>query len=125
MTRGPAERARALLGVRFRPNGRDPATGLDCAGVVGAAHDIAVDAGFAMRGGTAAGIARRIAAHGFVNIAAPESGDIVLMRTGPAQFHLGIRVDGGIVHADARIGRVVETPGAPSWPVIACWRRAG
>jgi hypothetical protein len=38
-------------------------------------------------------------------------------------MHLGVRTDQGFVHAHAGIGRVVETPGAPEWPVLAVYRR--
>jgi hypothetical protein len=44
------------------------------------------------------------------------------MRPAAEQLHLGIWTGGGIVHADARLGRVVERPGMPPWPVIGAWR---
>jgi len=28
-----------------------------------------------------------------------------------------------LVHADLGLGRVVERPGAPPWPVLGGWRR--
>jgi hypothetical protein len=39
------------------------------------------------------------------------------------QVHLAIDCGGSFVHADARLRRIVETPGNPSWPVIAVFRR--
>ena len=38
------------------------------------------------------------------------------------QLHLGILTRQGFVHADACLRRVVETPGAPSWPVAGIYR---
>jgi hypothetical protein len=38
-------------------------------------------------------------------------------------MHLGIMTDRGFVHADARLGKVVETPGLPIWPTIAVFSR--
>ena len=53
----------------------------------------------------------------------PVTGDLLMMRTGPGQLHLGIWTGAGLVHADAGLRRVVERPGAPPWPVLGCWRR--
>lgn len=50
-------------------------------------------------------------------------GDVMLMRTGPAQLHLAIRTRRGFVHADAALRRVVERRGAPEWEVLGLWRR--
>ena len=52
-----------------------------------------------------------------------QPGDLLLMRVGDEQMHLGIMTDRGFVHADARRGKVVETPGLPIWPTIAVFRR--
>lgn len=119
-------RARALVGVRFRLHGRDPATGLDCVGVVAAAlgrND--APTGYAMRGGTAAGFAGMLQAAGLAPAGEAEAGDVLLIEAGPRQFHLGIWTGLGTVHADAGLRRVVETPGWPRWPVVGAWRQAG
>jgi len=47
----------------------------------------------------------------------------MLMRVADDQLHLGIRTTAGFVHAHARIGRVVETPGQPEWPVLGFFRK--
>lgn len=116
--------ARAVVGARFRVQGRDPALGLDCVGV----------AACALR---AAGCTAVVPNHYSVRCAVlpagavpPDltgadgagAGDILLCRVSPAQLHLAVRTDSGVVHADASLRRVVERPGAPPWPVIAAWR---
>jgi lipoprotein Spr len=118
-----AARARALIGARFRLHGRDPATGLDCIGLVAWAAEAPAPTGYALRGGDPRRIAAALEAAGFVPAAAARRpGDVLLMRPGPGQLHLGILSDGGLIHADAGLGRVVERPGAPDWEIIGTWR---
>jgi hypothetical protein len=50
------------------------------------------------------------------------AGDVLLVRAGAGQDHFLILLENGFVHADARLGRVVETPGAVAWPVRSAWR---
>jgi hypothetical protein len=52
-----------------------------------------------------------------------EAGDVMLFEVASDQVHLAVRTDAGFVHAHAGIGRVVETPGIPQWPVISAYRR--
>lgn len=115
--------ARALIGVRFRAQGRDPAFGLDCVGLAAAALRAGGYAGpvperYALRTGDARGFA--VAGLAAVDGTAP--GDLLLLRPGPGQLHLAIRSADGIIHADAGLRRVVERPGAVPWPVVAAWR---
>lgn len=127
MRHDAATRARALVGTRFRAQGRDPRHGLDCLGLVIAAHRLPkgeIPGDYRLRGehrdALLAGVDRwfrRVAA------TAMRAGDVLLLDAGPGQSHLGIATGAGFVHADARIGRVVETPGAPAWPVTAVLRR--
>lgn len=119
-------RARACIGVRFRPQGRDPAYGLDCVGLIavagaGAVAAAKVPARYALRGGTADAIMAQIDAAGLRRNAVAVAGDVTLAVAGPLQFHLLLRTETGFVHADAGIGRVVEVPGAVPWPVLAHW----
>lgn len=115
-------RARAVLDVPFRLHGRDGA-GLDCVGL--AAHALRLDAptGYPLRGGEPAVVRARLDAV-LCRAEGPRvAGDLLLMRTGPGQLHLGIWTGAGLVHADAGLRRVVERPGAPPWQVLGCWRR--
>jgi len=114
--------ARALIGVPFRLHGRDPATGLDCVGVVACVLGV-VPTGYRMRQASVAPIIAGLEAAGLVRVAEPEPGDVVLVQAGPAQFHLGVMTSGGFVHACALLRRVVETPGFPAWPVVGVFRR--
>lgn len=116
------ERARALVGVRFRAHGRDPAFGLDCVGLAGAALGIDAPAGYALRTGDAAHVARALAEAGLRPVAPAEAGDLLVLRAGPGQLHLAIHGGEGIIHADARARRVVERPGPPEWPLLGAWR---
>lgn len=129
MSRGEraAERAARLIGTRFRPQGRDPALGLDCLGLIVTAHALPegeVPGDYRLRGNhldaLLAGAARRFRR---VAPAAARTGDVLVMEAGVNQLHLAIRTAAGFVHADARLGRVVETPGAPPWAVLAALRR--
>jgi len=127
-----AARARALVGTRFRLHGRDPATGLDCVGLAALALEaggvrVAVPRGYSLRGGGAGAVAA-VVDGAMVPAEGARPGDLILMRPGPGQLHLGIRTADGLVHADLGLGRVVERPGAVAWPVLGAWRageRAG
>jgi hypothetical protein len=48
---------------------------------------------------------------------------LLLLAPAGDQLHLAIRCAQGFVHAHAGIGRVVETPGEPQWPVLAVYRK--
>lgn len=120
-----ARAAERLVGTRFRLHGRDPASGLDCVGLVAAAlgvsttpvayrlrnRDISAQLGFAPAAGlveTTGGI---------------EPGDVLLVRAGPGQHHLLVAdTRGGLIHAHAGLRRVVATPGPPRWPIERHWR---
>ena len=114
---------RALVGVPFRLHGRDPVTGLDCVGVAALVFGVReVPRGYSVRTADGAGVAALIDAAGLRRVRRdPVSGDLVLVKSGPAQCHLVVMTGAGFVHADAGIGRVVETPGSLPWPVIAIW----
>ena len=113
-------RARACVGARFRLHGRDPEAGLDCVGVAAVAYALGrVPAGYALRGGRAEWIVAEALALGFAAAVIPQAGDLLLIAAGPFQHHLAVSTGNGFVHADARLRRVVETPGVPGGPVIA------
>lgn len=117
-------RARSLIGTRFRLHGRDPEHGLDCVGMIAHVFDRATEApnGYALRNSDGARwialIDKMAERRTDANAAA---GDIILMQVGPAQYHFGLFTGDGLIHADARLRRVVETLGPIQWPVIATW----
>ncbi|MHA6718796.1 peptidoglycan endopeptidase [Sphingomonas sp. RS6] len=122
--------ARAMIGVRFRPHGRDAAAGVDCVGLValalaGAGRQGAVPDDYPLHSGDAAQVAAALAAAGLVAVEAARPGDVLLYRSGPGQLHLAVQAEDGIVHADLIARRVVERPGVPPWPVIGRWRWQG
>ena len=114
-----------MIGVPFRLHGRDPVQGLDCVGVVAAAlraagHAGPMPEGYAIRCGNA----QRYAAcwAGLVEADGARPGDVLLCRVAAMHLHLAVRTDGGIVHADLGLRRVVERPGTPPWPIVSAWR---
>lgn len=126
MDNSTMDRARSCIGARFRLHGRDPATGLDCAGLAAFAAGIkSIPSGYALRGGDVAEITALIDGTGLERCSGNSPGTIQLVRAGPAQFHLIVRTENGFVHADAGLRRVVERPGLSPWPVIAGWRVEG
>jgi murein DD-endopeptidase / murein LD-carboxypeptidase len=118
-------RARACLGVRFRLHGRG-CEGLDCIGLAAHAYGLGeVPAGYALRGGDPDRIIVAIDATGLTCVAGEaRPADLLLVEAGPHQLHLAILTDRGFIHADARLRRVTEMPGAAPWPVLARWRTA-
>ena len=115
---------RDLIGVPFRLHGRDPTTGLDCVGVLAWTFgDRLVPTGYVLRQGSPDAIIDGFARAGLVPVVQVSPGDALLFQAGPAQFHLGIKTDSGVVHACALLRRVVEAPGFPHWPLIGAWRQ--
>jgi len=117
---------RDLIGVPFRLHGRDPATGLDCVGVVALALGAGtVPSGYRLRRAAPDAIIDGLEAAGLIRThGAPREGDVLLIAAGPSQFHLALRTSQGFVHACALLKRVVETPGYPE-NVIGVWRVEG
>lgn len=125
-----ATAATTLIGVSFRLHGRDPATGLDCVGLVAealrrtGALPIA-PAGYSLRALTVSGLLPFVHANGFVatGTAEPgETGDVVLVMVNPVQPHLLVTAERGFIHAHAGIGRVTFLPGVLPWQVAGAWR---
>jgi murein DD-endopeptidase / murein LD-carboxypeptidase len=119
---------RALIGVRFRPQGRSAETGLDCIGVVVMATDTdpaRVRRDYRLRGADAEAMNGEFEAHGFLRLApiAAEPGDFLVVQAGPMQVHIVLRTECGYLHADMGLRRVVEVPGPQPWPVLSAWRR--
>lgn len=121
--------AETLVGAPFRLHGRDPATGLDCVGVLAAAlYSIGRPArlpnGYTLRNRALADTSPVAELCGLCSASGEiEAGDVLICRVGPCQFHIAIAAsDGGFVHAHAGLRRVVVTPAPVPWPVIQHWR---
>jgi cell wall-associated NlpC family hydrolase len=129
-----AAAAEALVGVRFRLHGRDPASGLDCIGVFAAAmagigRPVAVPNGYALRLADLAAFRPLAAGFGLEELGGMEAagdarpGDVLIFAVGPAQFHLAIAaVEHGFVHAHAGLRRVVLGPAGGDWRTAGHWR---
>ena len=127
-----AAAAEALIDAPFRLGGRDPATGLDCVGLVACALGGAeAPAGYRLRNSDIAAHLAFAARAGFAPApGAIARGDLVLAAPGPAQHHLLVALgpgsDGGgrFVHAHAGLRRVSLHRGVLPWPEAARWRLA-
>ncbi len=109
--------AQALVGVRFRLHGRDPATGLDCVGVVATALATAgvrinhVPTGYGLCDHDRGGVMALLQAAGLHRVNAPPSmGQIALYDVGQRQHHLAIMGPNSAVHAHATLRKIVESP---------------
>jgi hypothetical protein len=115
--------ARALLGIRFRPQGRSPESGLDCVGVVAASIGAErVPRDYALRGGSLERLGAELKSAGLHRVDTMRAGDVLVLAAGPAQLHLGIFTGTGLVHGDAGLRRVVERPAPLPWPIVHIWR---
>ena len=121
-----AARAEALVGTRFRAQGRGQG-GLDCIGVVIAAFEISKDevrSDYPLRARDARELREGLLRHFRpVGHAQMRAGDVLLLRPADHQLHLAVRTESGFVHAHAGLRRVVETPGLPEWPLLGVYRK--
>lgn len=119
----PVEHARALIGTKFRLHGRDVVHGLDCVGLIARVYGWQDRApfGYSLRGENGEQWVEMLDALAARRADPLSAGDIVLLCAGPMQYHLGIWSGSGLIHADAGVRRVVETPGALRWPVVGAW----
>lgn len=117
-----------MVGVPFRAQGCDPATGVDCVGVVWAAYAAAGlrlvrPRDYPLRGWARARVEAALTAAGFVAVDAEvRDGDVALIAFAAGQFHLGLIGPGSLVHAHAGLRRVVETPFDSKAEGAALWR---
>ena len=119
-------RAQALVGTRFRAQGRGNG-GLDCIGVVLATFGLPATVGrrdYKLSGDHLRELRAELGVHfRRVPLKQLRAGDVMLFRAGEQQFHLAVRTQHGFVHAHASVRRVVETPGEPCWPLLAVYRK--
>jgi len=124
-----ARAAETLEGAAFRLHGRDPATGLDCIGLLGAAmaragQPVSLPSGYPWR---LRDLSLWLPSPQSCGFSAARStvrpGDCVILQPGPAQFHLVIALrDGRWIHAHAGLRRVVISAELPAGPIAVHWR---
>ena len=122
--------ARAVLGTRFRAQGRLIGVGLDCVGVAllaaaGAGLQLGPVPPYALGGDHADLLAATLRHLGLRRVRRPRPADLVEYALAPGHRHLALITDRGILHAHAGLGRVVEGPAPDDWPVVACWALPG
>lgn len=127
-----AAAAEALVGAPFRLHGRDPASGVDCVGLVACAlaatgAQPVAPVGYGLRNlgiGQWLPLAER---SGLVPATgeALRRGDVVLITLAHCQHHLVIATDSrSVIHAHAGLRRVVRQPMDSDWRISATWRAA-
>lgn len=126
-----AQAALGLVGCSFRLHGRDPASGVDCVGLIAAALAASgsraiAPSGYGLRNLGIDPWLPFAAQSGLVSVQGKvRAGDILLIALGFAQHHLVIAADRqDVIHAHAGLRRVVRQPRDPAWQVIAHWRIA-
>lgn len=121
--------AEQLVGCRFRLHGLDPATGLDCVGLV---HASLVAIGLRPVPPRGYGL-RNIAIDQWLEFAArsgleparglPGDDEVLLASLGYGQHHLMITTGtNAAIHAHAGLGRVVRQPRDPAMCILARWQ---
>ena len=126
-----ADAALAQIGCVFRLYGRDPATGLDCVGLVTNAlakvggHPVA-PIGYGLRNiGVDQWLPLAQRSGLVLASGAIRTGDVLLIALAYGQHHLAIAADAvNAVHAHAGLRRVGLQPRDPDWHVHAKWRLA-
>lgn len=129
MTCGLAAAVATLHGVPWRLHGRDPCTGLDCVGVLAAGlaaigRPAQLPTGYSLRLTRLDDWLPDPAALGLQPATGPiEPGDVLLLSTAPAQFHLAIAgPDQDWIHAHAGLRRVVRQKLRPDGQEVGRWR---
>ena len=124
-----AARAMSQIGTPFRLHGRTPSVAFDCVGLVSfaiAAKDVATT--YSLKGAKLSDILSYMDSFGMQSsstLACACSGDVAIVACSPRQFHLMVRAADGWVHSHAGLRKVVHTPGASPWPIVAVRRMIG
>ena len=123
--------AEMLVGTPFRLHGRDPATGLDCVGVLSASlaaigRNAPLPDTYTLRTRFIAGLQGMAHDCGLRPAGtAIQPGDVLFVRISSCQLHLLVAARNAMfVHAHAGLRRVILTGGPLFWPTIAHWRLA-
>lgn len=124
-----AQAALTLVGTRYRLHGRDPATGLDCVGLVAAAlrsigRRAEAPQRYGLRNRDISGALAFAPLAGLIETTEPiRSGDVLLVQPGPLQHHLLVAGPARqFIHAHAGLCRVTATSGPLGWPILHHWR---
>ena len=119
----------AQIGTPFRLHGRTPGVALDCVGLVAFAIDAkVVSTTYSLKGAKLPFILSymdNIGLRSFDTSASVRNGDVAIAACSPQQFHLMVRAADGWVHSHAGLRKVVHTPGASPWPIVAVRRMIG
>ncbi len=125
-----ARAAESLLGTPFRLHGRDPATGIDCIGLLSCSFaacgiNAALPTGYSLRTGRWDGLDVFAYQLGFGECRGPfQPGDIGLFQPSAAQLHFAIssHSTSGFVEAHAGLRRVVISPSPSRYLQLRHWR---
>jgi cell wall-associated NlpC family hydrolase len=126
-----AAAAETLVGTPFRLHGRDPATGIDCVGLLGAALErcgvhAQLPNGYSLRARFLPNLASFARDCGLTPVdgeIAP--GDVLLIRIEPCQHHLLVATtEGRFIHAHAGLGRVIRCDAPLEGHILHHWRLA-
>lgn len=127
--------ARSCLGAPFRHQGRDPATGIDCAGlIVVVARSLGVPvadvSGYGvtpMCGQLEAALDAQSHLSRLPERLLMRPGDVLLIRFAGEPQHLAVLGDGTLIHCYETSGKCVEHDFPESWRrrVVAAYRFAG
>lgn len=125
-----ARAALELVGTPFRLHGRDPATGLDCLGVIASAlrasgRPCDLPTGYRIRTAEWPSATDWAARNGFAEARAPLlPGDVLITRPGPAQLHLAVVSPDQlqVVEAHAGLAKVVCGPLPAPRAILHLWR---
>jgi len=124
-----AQSAASLIGVRFRLFGRDPATGVDCVGLIHASLALIgripnLPDGYKLRNANPERWLRHARLSGLHEVTdAVSPGDVIMYSPGPGQQHIVIAESGSVcIHAHAGLRRVVRQPMTFAHPALLHWR---